>query len=367
MRRAASLAVLGLALYGAAPPSREVELATVRRELSRLQAELDSARANSRTLAERVRATALELELQEGRLREARLSLELSVRSVERGEAAVRDLETRLGRLSDSLRVHLVALYSLGRERMLRLLLAMRAESDAPAAIRQLRFLARRDAMALEEYRTASRRLAQERTALVVEQQRLQSWVAQEEERRTVLADVRSRHQALASEAERRRRQLEARAASLRQREARLDRMIGILLGEDRTALDDTDMRQFKGVLDWPLAGEVVTEFGPRLDPRYRTQVPHNGVAIAPADGAREVHAVYPGRVLFAAPFQGFGLTVVVQHAGAVLSLYAGLSELRVAKGDVVSLLHVLGSPSGELYFELREDNRAVDPLDWLR
>jgi septal ring factor EnvC (AmiA/AmiB activator) len=140
-----------------------------------------------------------------------------------------------------------------------------------------------------------------------------------------------------------------------------------VLVGEDQTVLEHTDIRQFKGVLDWPIEGEVVIEFGPRLDPRYRTQVPHNGLAIAARSGGREVRSIYAGRVLFAAPFQGFGPTVVVQHAGAVLSLYAGLVELEVAKGDVVSLGHVLGSSSGELYFELREDNRAVDPLDWLR
>jgi septal ring factor EnvC (AmiA/AmiB activator) len=143
--------------------------------------------------------------------------------------------------------------------------------------------------------------------------------------------------------------------------------MLEILLSEDPSVLADTDVREFRGALDWPIEGEVVVDFGPRLDPRYRTEVPHNGVAIAPAPGEGEVRTIYPGRVLYAAPFQGFGLTVVVQHAGGVLSLYAGLSGLRVAKGDVVSSGDVLGSSSGELYFELREDNRAVDPLEWLR
>jgi septal ring factor EnvC (AmiA/AmiB activator) len=358
---------VGLVLLGAAPSSRESELGALRGEIARLERELDAARASSRTLAERVRATALDLSVQEGKVREARLALELSSERVVAGERAVEELEVRLDRLRDSLRVHLVALYSLGRERMLRLLLAMRPQTDAPGAIRQLRFLARRDAMAAEEYRGTVLRLAQERAALDVERARVTSWVAQEEERRVLVADARAEHEALAAEAERRRRQLESRATSLRQREARLDRLIDVLIGEDQTVLEHTDVRQFKGVLDWPIEGEVVTEFGPRLDPRYRTQVPHNGLAIAAKPGAREVRSIYAGKVLFAAPFQGFGPTVVVQHAGAVLSLYAGLSELKVAKGDVVSLGHVLGSPSGELYFELREDNRAVDPLDWLR
>ena len=358
---------MGVLLLGAAPSSREAELGALRDEIARLEQELEGARASSRTLAERVRASALDLSVQENKVREARLALEVASERVAAGERAVGELELRLDRLRDSLRVHLVTLYSLGRERMLRLLLAMRPQSDAPGAIRQLRFLARRDALAAEEFRGTARRLAQERAALDVERVRVTSWLTQEEERRATVASVRADHEALAAEADRRRRQLESRAASLRQREARLDRLVDVLTSEDQTVLEHTDIRQFKGVLDWPLEGEVVMEFGPRLDPRYRTQVPHNGLAIAPRAGARQVRSIYAGRVLYAAPFQGFGPTVVVQHAGAVLSLYAGLAELGVAKGDVVSLGHVLGSPSGELYFELREDNRAVDPLDWLR
>ena len=130
--------------------------------------------------------------------------------------------------------------------------------------------------------------------------------------------------------------------------------------------MQEEAIQGFKGVLDWPLAGRVVTDFGPRLDPRYRTQVPHNGIAIE-APLRSPVRPIYPGNVIFASPFQGYGLTVVVKHAGGVLTLYAGLETLQVARGDVVTLGSVLGAATAELYFELREQNRAVDPLEWLR
>ena len=199
-----------------------------------------------------------------------------------------------------------------------------------------------------------------------LEQARLRSWLLQEEERRGSLELVRSRHQALAREANAVRRRLESRSTALLEREARLGRMIELVAQEDSSTLESAPIQDFKGVLDWPLEGRVVTDFGPRLDPRYRTQVPHNGIAIAAADEA-PVIPVYPGKVLFAAPFQGYGLTVVIQHAGDVLTLYAGVDSLGVARGDMVSLGDVLGAAADEIYFELREKNRAVDPLDWLR
>ena len=80
-----------------------------------------------------------------------------------------------------------------------------------------------------------------------------------------------------------------------------------------------------------------------------------------------EVRVVFPGKVLFAAPFQGYGLTAVVHHPGRVFSLYAGLEELKVGAEDVLSLGQVIGIAKDTLYFEIREENRPVDPAQWLR
>lgn len=352
--------------WGAPATQREAELAAVREEITRLSQRLATAQRRSRSLAEELREAEIGLALQESRVQEARLAYELSLERTRESEAAVQELDEKLGRLRDSLRDHLVVLYGLGRQRTLRLLLSMEPGGDLLSAVRQLRFLARRDAVALEQYEDTARRLFQEHEALRVEKGRLVSWLRREEERNAALAEARERHGRLAAEAEAVRRRLESRSSELRQREERLARLIELLAEDDDGAFAASGIQEFRGVLDWPLDGDVVTDFGARLDPRYRTRVPHNGIAIAPAKG-RRVRAVYAGKVLFAAPFQGFGPTVVVQHPRSVLSLYAGLSELTVEKGGVVSLGDVLGSVDGELYFELREDNRAVDPLEWLR
>ena len=94
--------------------------------------------------------------------------------------------------------------------------------------------------------------------------------------------------------------------------------------------------------------------------------MPHNGIDLDTQVGS-EIQVIFPGQVLFAAPFEGFGLTVVVSHSGRALSLYAGLEELRVTAGDVVSLDQAVGVAGPQLYFEIRVDNRPQDPLGWLR
>jgi len=79
------------------------------------------------------------------------------------------------------------------------------------------------------------------------------------------------------------------------------------------------------------------------------------------------VLVVYPGKVVFAAPFEGYGPTVVVQHAGRAFTLYAGLAEVSVARDDMLSLQQPVGRADAGLYFEIRVENRPENPLSWMR
>ena len=85
------------------------------------------------------------------------------------------------------------------------------------------------------------------------------------------------------------------------------------------------------------------------------------------------VRAVHDGTVAFADRFTGYGNLVIIDHGNQSYSLYGHLSSLSVGRGDHVAPQTELGlsgrNPSGNaaLYFELRVDGRAVDPLQWLK
>jgi septal ring factor EnvC (AmiA/AmiB activator) len=260
----------------------------------------------------------------------------------------------------------LLSLYRLGRQGYLRLLLALRPSPQLLAGVRQLRYLARRDAEALARHREARTRLELERDELRDERQALEEWAASEAARGRALAQARRRQATLLARAAVERRDLARRASTLADKERKLAALVDFLYGRSSDELGGQPIQQFRGALDWPVRGRVVAGFGPRLDPRYRTRVPHNGVDLAVAPGAA-VRAVYPGKVLFAAPFEGYGPTVVVHHPGRVFSLCAGLAELRARSGDMVSLGMVMGIAGETLYFEIRAENRPEDPLLWLR
>ena len=133
----------------------------------------------------------------------------------------------------------------------------------------------------------------------------------------------------------------------------------------------DLPLRPFRGALEWPATGRVISRFGRNTD-RFGTAVIRNGIEIAAAPGTR-VRAVHGGTVAYAAPFSGFGILVIVDHGGNNFSLYGALSAtgLRpgaaVKRGDLIGTSGVTLTGETATYFELRIDGRPVNPLEWLR
>lgn len=119
---------------------------------------------------------------------------------------------------------------------------------------------------------------------------------------------------------------------------------------------------------DWPLAGTVIDGFGPKDAGRR-----NDGVNIAAEAGAT-VRAAADGLVVYAGDeLDGYGVLVLIQHAGGWMSAYAHnrrllvAEEQRVSQGDPIAEAGSTGGvDSPQLHFELRRDGGAVDPLSEL-
>jgi septal ring factor EnvC (AmiA/AmiB activator) len=130
-------------------------------------------------------------------------------------------------------------------------------------------------------------------------------------------------------------------------------------------------LRPFQGALPWPVRGQIVGSYGRQSSSRFGTAIVRNGIEIAVNEG-QLVRSVHDGVVAYAEPFSGYGNLVIVEHGERAYSLYGYLLSMQVAKGDRVDAQAPLGmsgrDPAGNpsLYFELRVDGKAVDPLQWL-
>ena len=356
-----------LRLSAADPDPRVADLERLRAEIAVLQEKLATAQRRSQSLAGELEKTSIQLELQQRKVDEAHTARTLAQDRTAAIATEVSSLEGRLERTRLDLRARLAALYRLGGAGYLRLLLALAPGQEVLPAVRQLRYLARRDGELMKSFHETRATLAAEKTLLDGERQKLEDWVRQEEQRRTALARVRARQAELLARAETERESLETKSGALVERAQKLSNLLAFLYGRsEATNPSGAAIDGFRGVLDWPAAGRVTAPFGPKLDPTYGTRVPHHGVDIETSPGD-DVRTVFPGTAVFAAPFQGYGPTVVMQHTGRAFTLYAGLGEVRVTPGAVLSLGQVVGVAGDSLYFEIRIDNRPEDPRLWLR
>jgi murein DD-endopeptidase MepM/ murein hydrolase activator NlpD len=116
----------------------------------------------------------------------------------------------------------------------------------------------------------------------------------------------------------------------------------------------------------WPAAGSLVSPYGQRWGRL------HAGIDIA-APAGTPVVASAAGQVVHAGSMGGYGLLVVIQHAGGISTAYAHNSSLAVvtgqsvAQGQTIAAVGCTGSCSGDhLHFEVRVGGSAVDPMAYL-
>ncbi len=127
----------------------------------------------------------------------------------------------------------------------------------------------------------------------------------------------------------------------------------------------------FRGALEWPIQGRLAGQFGQAAN-RLGGSAVRNGIEISAPAGV-PVHAVHGGTVIHADAFAGFGTLVIIDHGSNHYTLYGYLGAASVAVGQAVETGAALGqvgaAPAGPtaLYFEMRIDGRAVDPVQWLK
>ncbi|MEN9868278.1 MAG: hypothetical protein RL748_3868 [Pseudomonadota bacterium] len=123
-----------------------------------------------------------------------------------------------------------------------------------------------------------------------------------------------------------------------------------------------------RGKLRLPLRGTVSVKFGSKRDEGPSSK----GLFIRSGEGA-EVKAVANGRVVFAEWLRGFGNLLIVDHGAQYLTIYGNNQSLLKRAGDAVKIGDTIayagnsgGNEESGLYFEMRHQSRAFDPMGWI-
>ncbi len=114
----------------------------------------------------------------------------------------------------------------------------------------------------------------------------------------------------------------------------------------------------------------LTSSYGYRKDPFTGKRSAHHGIDLAGQIGL-DIHCTGAGTVIFAKTNRhGYGKEVVVDHGFGYTTTYAHLDDILVEKGqklkrgEIVGTLGSTGRSTGpHLHYEIRKDNRAVNPF----
>lgn len=117
----------------------------------------------------------------------------------------------------------------------------------------------------------------------------------------------------------------------------------------------------------------ITSTFGNRRDPLLGRSAFHSGMDLGVPIGTA-VLASGSGTVTRAGRNGGYGNMVEIRHANGISTRYAHLSRIlvkagqKVKTGDKIALSGSTGRSTGpHLHYEVREDNKAVNPMTYLK
>ncbi len=356
-------------------------------KLHDLRAQLDALATQQREIEGERSEASKALRAADDNVGRAMRSLHDTEAAIAAQQAKLAQLENQQSTLREKLsgqRAELAALirsaYALGSNEQLKLLLAQDRVVDLGRAIAYHRYFEqdrmRRINALTEQLRTladVSRQVDAQRATLAASQQeqlaRLAEVQSQRGQRGKLVADLASRYHDSAA----RMNALGRDAGALEELVKKLSVVMARTPPPRPTAnigaqhgaapVASTPFNGPSGHFPWPLEGSVISGYGGA----------NSGLLIAGAAGA-EVHAVADGRVAFANWLKGYGLIVIVDHGNGLMSLYANNDALLKNAGDSVRAGDAVGTVGSSgwqgrnaLYFEIRQDGKAVDPRAWLR
>ena len=344
--------------------------ATSQGKLQQTQAQLQVTRAKAEALSKELRQTETEL-------KGLRSNVTDVARAIQKSEATLTESERKLNRLS--------AEVTRGEERLKRREADMQRAMLAMLQIERLPTAALfaqpgnaqsmvRTAAALDTARSAIEgeaaqlktelaTLKSARADLVKAQARYRKDASALTAKRNTLTTQLGKRAALQSKLSLHYQNAEADAKRLSRDAASLQQLITNLNSTPTTRAPSASLPE-RGRTTTPVTGSVLHRFGEKKGESdswrgmlFRTRP--SALVVAPAGG----------EVAFTGPFMNYGPMVLLRHQGGMMSLVAGLSRIDVRLKQTVRAgepLGVMAATSGQnLYVELRENSKPIDPARW--
>lgn len=360
------------------------ELQGIRIEIKEKKKGLAAAGKKEKNLLTEIRRIAKKLdalEAEERILHKEIITMEIGLREK---NAAISDVRLETERKKNLLYKRLVFLYKSGKMSYLKFFFSTDGATDAGRKYRYASRIAAHDRDMINEFRMDAATLSAQMDAIQADKVRLEGVERELDKKRAEIKGERKERDRLLASVRKEKvrykqslKELKANASSLQELLKKLERQVSLASkeagGDKRNGSTVSGFELQKGLLDFPVNGDVVGFFGKEIDKDSKTPVYRKGIEILAGMGSA-IRAVYGGKVIFADQFKGYGLMVIIDHGGGFYTLYANASRLmkkmndEINKGDIIGEIGESGA-TGEpvLYFEVRRGGKPENPMNWLK
>lgn len=304
-------------------------------------------------------------------LRKIRAELEKVRSGIASRDGKIKELAREVEELSGKLSRRLEAMYKMKRGEAVRLIFSSATPASLGRRHKYLAVIMESDSRLIAECDEKITRLRKEKaslTELEAKKETLASTIARN--RNEAVALKRKRKVFLAN-IQREKGRRESVVEELRDAARELARLLDDLRGDEYVPGEAGGFAAMKGSLKMPVKGDIISNYGRHVHPRFKTVTFNNGILIE-ASAGEPARSVFEGRVAYVGWLKGYGQIMIVDHGGGYYTLFAHLSRIlkekgdKVEKGEEVALVGDTG-PAGTsgLYFEIREKGVPKDPVPW--
>lgn len=301
----------------------------------------------------------LQTELAELQTRIDDVNLELAVVEKEY-EAKSKLLENRL-----------VALYEAGDTTYLDVLLTSRGLIDFISNCYMITELAESDSKIIDEVETQLRTIEVTKSKLDAEKAETKVKKAQMMQKSITLQNNRTIQNNYIAQLTENEKVLQEQIKQFKEEEAAVERQIALAVEQAGLGLSYPG-----GIMAWPCKpGTYITSaYGTREHPITGIVKNHTGIDIGNGGFGSPITAATDGIVTYAGWLGGYGNCIIIAHGDNISTLYGHGQKILVSVGqsvkrnDLIMEMGSTGQSTGpHLHFEVRENNKPVDPTTYLQ
>lgn len=359
-----------------APKGTEQE-SSVQIKIRRLQHGIDVQEDEILLSAQQERNILEELEGLENKLSKQQLSLESLEVKMLRQEGLIAKEENILGAMhakrktaESHLQKRISAYYTMGKTGFLNVTFSSKTLPELLQFRDAFEALIEYDKAVLLEYKKTIDALERAKAALDLEQSILQDFIDLAKQKSEALQTTKIKKNSLLTQV---RTKTQLHKQAIREMVQASEELSQSLVNiKNKKRLKSQIFLRHKGKIAPPVEGVLITLFQQVKKNKLGIVQNCQGIEVAAENGS-DIIAVEKGEVVFSGYLRGYGNTVIINHGFQYVTVTSRIEKILVSKGDTVNSMDKIGVMGDTaalfddgLYFEIRFENKAVDPLLWL-